>query len=76
MKLIEPCRMFKIRTYVYSLDEASILDEAELLVEYLDLMHQCYGRSARHSEVLVIIFPTADYGKSDESMFVCEFANN
>jgi hypothetical protein len=40
MKLIAPCRMFKIRTYVYSLDEASLLDEAQLLVKYLELMHQ------------------------------------
>jgi len=30
------------------------------------LMHQFYGRSARHSEVLVVILPTADCGKSDE----------
>jgi hypothetical protein len=66
MKLIAPCRIFKIRTYVYSLDEAWLLDEAELLVEYLDLMHQFYGRSARHSEVLVVILPTADCGKSNE----------
>ena len=40
MKMIAPCRMFKIKTYVYSLDEALLLVEASLLVEYYQRMHQ------------------------------------